>query len=186
MRCSHAFVSRVLVVAVGRGRPVLDGEESGSPSVYATDCVPPGVTRVAFVTCGSTGRSGGGVASSMSPELYGARMTLIRLGVGVSGGGLMLEFLLFLRGVTGASGTLNSFSSFALVSSSVDPLFDFFVVFPDGADVAVRFLVATLVCSVPFGKLTEGNVTDAILVDLRMVIFSMSVPTFTVALAWVC
>lgn len=46
----------------------------------------------------------------MSPELYPARMTATRLGVGVNGGGFLFDVadtvLPFLKGVTGASGTL--------------------------------------------------------------------------------
>lgn len=123
IKCLQAWSSRVPVVAVGRGKPVFDGDESGIPFVYATLCVPPGVIRAAFVTCGSTGRSsGGGVTSSMSPELYGARIMLTRLGVGVSGGGLVDVLpwfaLRFLNGVTGRSGFLNS-GSFDVSAPSI-------------------------------------------------------------------
>lgn len=126
------------MVAVGRGSPILDGEESG-PSENATSCVPPGVTRTAFVTCGSTGRSGGGVVSSMSPELYGARITLIRLGVGVNGGGLLIALLVLLRGVTGTSGILNSFSCISL-TGSVDFDFGFLVLTSAASELAARFM----------------------------------------------
>ena len=48
----------------------------------------------------------------MSPELYGARMTLTKDGVGVRRGGVpvVAAALRFRTGVTGASGFLNTFS----------------------------------------------------------------------------
>jgi len=75
--------------------------------------VPPGVTSVALVMCGFAGRLvkvGGGVASSMSPVLYGDGTPLSMLtrdGVGVSGGAFVGLALLALAGVMGPSGFLN-------------------------------------------------------------------------------
>lgn len=167
MRWLHACSRIVLVVAVGRGSLVLDGVESGSVSGYATLCVPPGVTKVAFVTCGSTGRSGGGVESSTSPVLYGARITLTRLGVGVNGGFFdgftaapLREFF------TGVTGTLNSgsFPSPFTKMCSVSFLF-FLVSVVSGCSLAGRF--PNPLSGVSALAAANGPTADAILLDLR-------------------
>ncbi len=174
MRWAQAWSRSVLVVAVGRGSPpVFDGVESGGRSTgYATLCVPPGVASVAFVTWGSTGRSwGGGVASS--PELYGARMTLTRLGVGVNGGcflvfvacpvvaGTLLAFL------TGVTGTLNSGASPSplMVTSSFFSArdFAFFAVALGVRELAERFftlLVVTGLAVDDVGRLVLESLLD--------------------------
>lgn len=63
-KCAIPCSRSVPVVAVGRGRPVFEGEASSRLIGYAFTEEPWGVRRVAFVRCGSTGRlSGGGVES---------------------------------------------------------------------------------------------------------------------------
>lgn len=144
------------MVAVGGGRPIFEGVDSEASSGYATFCVPPGVTRGALVTCGPTGRSGGGVALSRFAERYGSRMALTRLGVGVNGGtfdclgGPLLAFL------TGVSGTLNSGSSAGL---------DLFVFASCAGELAKRFL-ETLAAVVAFSD-AAAMVREETLLDLR-------------------
>lgn len=60
IRWAIASSRSVPVVAVGRGRPVFEGDASSTLRGYALTEEPWGVMRVAFVRCGSTGRSRGG------------------------------------------------------------------------------------------------------------------------------
>ena len=85
------------------------------------------MTNVAFVVCGSTGLlsgAGGGVASSISPELYDALNTFTRDGVGVKGGilGAVLELALLrdFKGVTGPVGRLKGDFSGSTGGSCLD------------------------------------------------------------------
>lgn len=128
------------MVAVGLGSPVLDGEESGQPLGYATTCVPPGVTKLALVVCGSTGLSSGGdVVSLISPELDGARMRPTIDGVGVIGGGFDALAVRFEFGVTGNGGTLKAIFESAVFFALLGML--------SGMPFSVGALLALLSCS---------------------------------------
>jgi len=89
----------------------------------------------------------------MSPELYAARITFTRLGVGVNGGGFLSAgadaFLRFFKGVTGISGTLKSgaalsallwFTTDFLLSLAAESDLGFLVFVSPTREDAARFL----------------------------------------------
>lgn len=76
IRCAVACSSNIPVVAGGRGIPVFDGEASSTLEGETVTEVPRGVCRIAFVRCGSTGRSSeGGVRCLLSVMVSVARLS---------------------------------------------------------------------------------------------------------------